>query len=92
MSTTTIESIIRRAGFDYRVAALRAEAAEHGAAEQHAICLIAEEGRPGEGVRERFCGLGLTEREIARLDDMTQDDAIRECARVLRDGPEMALS
>lgn len=85
MSTTTIESMIRSADFDERVAALREEAAEHGDAEQHAICLIAEEGEPEEGVRERFCGLDLSEREIRRLDAMTQDEALRQCARALLD-------
>ena len=83
MSTTTIESIIRSANFDERIAALRDVSGEHSDPEQVAICIIALEGEPDEGARERFAGLPLNEREVRRLDAMTRGDARRECARVI---------
>lgn len=85
-TNTTIESIMHSATFGERVGALRVAAGAFNDPLQVAICLLAEEGTPAEGVRDRFCGLDLDARELARLDAMTQDDAIRECARVILEG------
>lgn len=84
MSNTTIESIIRSADFDQRVAALRDEAGAAGDDAQYAICIVAEEGAISSW-EDRFGGGGLdvTAREQSRIAAMTQEEARVECARVL---------
>jgi hypothetical protein len=78
MSTKTIESIIESADFDRRIAALSNGAGDAGDYEQVAICYVAV----GERVH-RIGDLYLSDRQRLRVASMTQDDARRECARVL---------
>ncbi len=69
---------------DEQIEALRAEAAAAGDTAQRVICCIALDGRQDADGVDILDYEDVTLRTA--LQDMTQDDARAECARVIADG------